>query len=104
MLTVGESLNEDNEVMILTDSSQGGYRRLAVVDDRLVGYLFVGTTQPDSLAIKHIIDEGHSIRDVTNALLKGNLDARRYLSQQKTRAVKKWMTGQLLAAITQLNG
>lgn len=95
MLTVGEPLNEDNRVTILTDTSQGGYRRLAILDDRLIGYLSVSTTQPDSLAIKHIIDEGHSIRDVTNALLKGNFDARRYLSQQKSYAVKKWITGQL---------
>jgi hypothetical protein len=95
MLTVGEPLNEDNRVTILTDTSQGGYRRLAILDDRLIGYLSVSTAQPDSLAIKHIIDEGHSIRDVTNALLKGNFDARRYLSQQKSHAVKKWITGQL---------
>ena len=73
MLAVGAPLDEDNQVMILTDTSQGGYRRLAIVDDRLVGYLSVGTAQPDSLAIKHIIDEGHSIRDMLNTLLKGNL-------------------------------
>jgi len=95
MLTVGAPLDEDNQVMILTDTSQGGYRRLAIVDDRLVGYLSVGTAQPDSLAIKHIIDEGLSIRDMLNALLKGNVDAREYLSQQKSHAVKKWITGQL---------
>ncbi len=95
MLTVGEPINEDNRVMILTDTSQGGYRRLAILDDRLIGYLSVSTAQPDSLAIKHIIDEGHSVRDLTNALLKGNFDARRYLSQQKSHAVKKWITGQL---------
>jgi hypothetical protein len=89
--------------MILTDSSQGGYRRLAIVDDRLVGYLSVGTTQPDSLAIKHIIDEGHPVRDVLNTLLKGNLDARRYLSQQKSHAVKKWITGQLFVPGRELN-
>lgn len=95
MLTVGEPLNEDNQTMILTDTSQGGYRRLAIVDDRLIGYLSVSTTQPDSLAIKHMIDEGQSIRDVTHALLKGNFDARGYLSQQTSHAVKKWITGQL---------
>jgi NAD(P)H-nitrite reductase large subunit len=103
MLTVGEPLNEDSQVMILTDTSQGGYRRLAIIDDRLVGYLSVSTTQPDSLAIKHIIDEGQSIRDVTNALLKGNFDARGYLSQQKSHAVKKWITGQLSTPSNVLN-
>jgi NADPH-dependent 2,4-dienoyl-CoA reductase/sulfur reductase-like enzyme len=104
MLTVGEPLSEDSQAMILADTSQGGYRRLAIVDDRLVGYLSVGTAQPDSLAIKHIIDEGHSVRDLTNALLKGNVDARRYLSQKQSHAVKKWITGQLLTPASQLSG
>lgn len=103
MLTVGEPLNDDSQVMILTDTSQGGYRRLAIVDDRLIGYLSISTTQPDSLAIKHIIDEGHSIRDVTNPLLKGNFDARRYLTQKKSHAVKKWITGQLSVPSGALN-
>ena len=102
MLTVGEPLSADRQTMILTDTSQGGYRRLAIVDDRLVGYLSVGTTPPDSLAIKQIIDEGESIRDLTNALLKGNFDARISLSQQKSHAVKKWITGQLLVASSPL--
>ena len=104
MLTVGKPLSEDSQVEILTDTSQGGYRRLAIVDDRLVGYLSVGTTQPDSLAIKHMIDEDHSICDLKNALLKGNFDARRYLSQQKSHAVKKWITGQLSTPDSQLGG
>ena len=103
MLAVGAPLDEDNQVMILTDTSQGGYRRLAIVDDRLVGYLSVGTAQPDSLAIKHIIDEGHSIRDMLNTLLKGNFDARGYISQQKSHAVKKWITGQLSVPSSERN-
>jgi NAD(P)H-nitrite reductase large subunit len=103
MLTVGEPLNEEGQVMILTDTSQGGYRRLAIIDDRLIGYLSVSTTQPDSLAIKHIIDEGHAIRDVMHTLLKGNFDARQYLSQRKSHAVKKWITGQLSAPSGVLN-
>lgn len=97
MLTVGDPLSEDRRAMILTDTSQTGYRRLAIVDDRLVGYLSVGTTQPDSLAIKSVIDEGHSIRSVTKALLKGNFNAREYVAERKSFFTRKLVTGQLLA-------
>ncbi|GAC1585711.1 MAG: hypothetical protein NVS4B1_28200 [Ktedonobacteraceae bacterium] len=81
MLTVGNPLSQHNKVTTLTDIGQGGYRRMAIVDDRLVGYLSLGTRQPDSLAIKRIIDEGHPVRTITKALLKGTFDARKYLSQ-----------------------
>ncbi|HEX4206235.1 MAG TPA: FAD-dependent oxidoreductase [Ktedonobacteraceae bacterium] len=86
MLTVGEPLNQSNKIVTLTDTSQGGYRRLAIANDRLVGYLSLGHKQCDSLAIKRIIDEGHSIRGITKSLLKGNFDARRYLSQIRSKA------------------
>lgn len=99
MLTVGSPLSTGPNVVTLTDTSQGGYRRLAIVDDRLVGYLALGASQPDSLAIKRIIDEEHSIRDITKALLKGNFDARQYLSQQHTRAAQGMLTGQLPPAL-----
>jgi NADPH-dependent 2,4-dienoyl-CoA reductase/sulfur reductase-like enzyme len=93
MLTVGSPLLEGNEVMTLTDKSQGNYRRLSIVDDRLVGYLALGNgTQPDSLAIKRIIDEKRSIRRVTKALLKGDFDARQYLSQMGSRAAQGIIT------------
>ncbi len=82
MLTVGNPLSLHDNVTTLTDTSQGGYRRMAIVDDRLIGYLSLGTRQPDSLAIKRIIDEGLSVRTITKALLKGTFDARKYLSQQ----------------------
>ena len=82
MLTVGNPLSLHDKVTTLTDTSMGGYRRMAIVDDRLVGYLSLGTRQPDSLAIKRIIDEGHSVHMITKALLKGTFDARKYLSQQ----------------------
>ena len=82
MLTVGDPLNLHDNVTTLTDTSQGGYRRMAIMDDRLVGYLSLGTRQPDSLAIKRIIDEGHPVHSITKALLKGTFDARKYLSQQ----------------------
>lgn len=92
MLSVGNHLHETKGGTILTDNTRKRYRRMSIVDDRLVGYLSLGPTQPDALAIKRIIDEGLSIRGIENALLKGNFDARKYFSQHKSRAVKDMVT------------
>ena len=86
MLTVGNALQWRDMATTLSDSSKGSYRRLSIVDDRLVGYLSLGPSQPDGLAIKRLIDEGHSIRNIKKALLKGNFDARKYFSHQRTYA------------------
>ncbi len=86
MLTVGNPIQWRDMATTLRDSSKGSYRRLSVVDDRLVGYLSLGPAQPDGLAIKRLIDEGHSIRSIKKALLKGNFDARTYFSHQRTSA------------------
>ena len=86
MLTVGNALQWRDMATTLADSSKGSYRRLSIVDDRLVGYLSLGPSQPDGLAIKRLIDEGHSIRNIKKALLKGNFDARNYFSHQRTYA------------------
>ena len=99
MLTVGSPLSQHERITTLTDTGQGGYRRMAIVDDRLVGYLSLGPRQPDSLAIKRIIDEGHSIRSITKPLLKGTFDARRYLSQQHTRAAQGMLNTKGLPAL-----
>lgn len=88
ILTVGNTVSPAPGVQIYSDSSKEGYRRLAVVNDRLVGYLSLGSTQPDGLAIKHIVDEEISLRDVGDALLKGTFDARRFSTQRHTHAVK----------------
>ena len=86
MLTVGNPLQLRDTATTLTDSSKGSYRRLSIVDDRLVGYLSLGPSQPDGLAIKRLIDEERSIRHIKKALLKGNFDARKYFSHQRTHA------------------
>ncbi|HZS78495.1 MAG TPA: FAD-dependent oxidoreductase [Ktedonobacteraceae bacterium] len=88
MLTVGNVLNWHDGITTLTDSGRGSYRRMCVMDDRLVGYLSLGSTQPDSLAIKRIIDEGLSIREIQKALLKGTFDARSYFSRKRTYAAQ----------------
>ena len=96
MLSAGKPIQWRDTATTLTDSSKGSYRRVSIVDDRLVGYLSLGPSQPDGLAIKRLIDEGHSIRDVKKALLKGNFDARKYFSHQRTNAAQYMVnTGKL---------
>jgi NADPH-dependent 2,4-dienoyl-CoA reductase/sulfur reductase-like enzyme len=97
MLTAGDPLLEDNKVETLTDISQGGYRRMTIIGNRLLGYLSLGSEPPDSLAIKKIIDEGLPIRNVIKPLLKGKLDARQYVSEQRSRLAQGIITGQLSA-------
>ncbi len=97
MLTVGDPMLEDNKIELLTDVSQGGYRRMTITGNRLVGYLSLGSEPPDSLAIKRIIDEGLPIRNVIKPLLKGKLDARQYVSEQRSRLAQGMITGQLSA-------
>ena len=92
MLTVGNVLHWQDEITTLTDSSRGSYRRICVVDDRLVGYLSLGPVQPDSLAIKRIIDEGLSIRDIKKELLRGTFDTRKYFSRQRTFAAQRMLS------------
>lgn len=100
MLTIGNPLNTNELVTTLTDTSQGTYRRMAIVNDRLIGYLALGSAQPDSLAIKKIIDEGSSVRDITKELLKGTFDARKHLSRQHTRTAQGILTSGKLPALT----
>ncbi|GHO85407.1 NAD(P)/FAD-dependent oxidoreductase [Dictyobacter formicarum] len=95
MLTVGEPLSKDPRLTTLTDTSQGGYRRITMLDDRLVGYLSLGHAQPDSLAIKRLIDEGISVRSVIKPLLKGQFDSRAYLSHQRSRATRNLLEQKL---------
>ncbi len=88
ILTVGNTISPVPGMQIYSDDSKEGYRRLAVINDRLVGYLSLGPTQPDGLTIKRIVDEEISLRDVGEALLKGTFDAHRFSTQRHTRAVK----------------
>ena len=92
MLTVGNVLQWQDTTTTLTDSNRNSYRRMAVIDDRLVGYLSLGPAQPDSLAIKRIIEEGLSIRDIKKSLLKGTFDARRYFSRRRTYSAQRLVT------------
>lgn len=95
VLAVGDPLRQGDGVTFLVDSSQGGYRRLAIKDNRLIGYLSLGTAQPDSLAIKRIVDEGLPVHDLTRALLKGHVAVREYLSQLGSRTAQRMLTSKL---------
>ena len=96
MLTVGSPLAASDEVTPLVDRRRGSYRRLSLIDDRLVGYLSLGVASPDGLAIKRIIDEGLSVREITRDLLRGEFDARKYFSSKRSYAVQRMITtGQL---------
>src|SRR5207248_9106607 len=69
---------------------------------RLVGYLSIGSVQPDSLAIKSIIDEGLSIRHLKKALLKGDFDARKYLSRWRSQEALDMVTSGKVPAVKPL--
>lgn len=92
MLTIGSPQNWGEGANILTHTNKGSYRRMSIVEDRLVGYLSLGPSQPDSLAIKRIIDEGLPIGEIKKALLKGKFDARTYFSKQRSHAAHDLFT------------
>src|SRR5712692_651139 len=93
MLTVGNPLGRAEGSITLADSNKGTYRRLSLLDDRLIGYISLGTARSDGLAIKRLIDEGHSIRALKEPLLKGTFDGRKYFSQQHSTTVIAMTTG-----------
>ncbi len=78
LLVVGDPLRNFEGATTITDNRKGSYRRLSISGNRLISYLSVGATQPDSLAIKRIIDEGRSVQHIEKALLAGELDLRHY--------------------------
>jgi NADPH-dependent 2,4-dienoyl-CoA reductase/sulfur reductase-like enzyme len=99
MLTVGSPLQNIRGAVVLKDKSKRRYSRMSVVSDMLVGYLSLGQMQPDSLAIKRLIDERVSIRGIKDALLKGSFDARKYLSEHQSRTMQQLITSGHLPAI-----
>lgn len=105
MLTVGNPMDDSAYTTPLTEKRKGSYYRLSLVDDRLVGYLALGSKQPDSLAIKRVIDEGLSVRDIKKDLLHGEFDSRKYFSGTRTYAVQRMITtGQLPTPLPPMPG
>lgn len=99
LLIAGSPLHDMRGVVTLKDKSKRRYSRMAVVGDRLVGYLSLGQTQPDSLAIKRLIDGRVSIYNMKDALLKGSFDARKYLSERQSQTMQQLITSGHLPAI-----
>ncbi|GER84711.1 hypothetical protein KTAU_33470 [Thermogemmatispora aurantia] len=99
MLYVGNPLQSPPGSYVLTDTGRGGYRRLLLQGERLIGYLSLGPMQPDSLAIKRIIDEELPVRDILKGLLKGEFDARQYLTRQRTYTAQDLVTSGRLASV-----
>ncbi len=105
LLTVGSPLAWPESVEPLTAQRKNSYYRLSLVDDRLVGYLSLGAAQPDSLAIKRIIDEGLSVREITKELLHGKFDARAYFSRKRSYSAYRMLsTGQLPTPLPPVHG
>jgi NAD(P)H-nitrite reductase large subunit len=105
MLTVGNPLALPDKATPLTERRKGSYRRLSLIDNRLVGYLSLGTASPDGLAIKRIIDDGLSVREITRDLLRGEFDARKYFSGKRSYAVQKMITtGQMPTPLPPMPG
>ncbi|MDQ6644313.1 MAG: NAD(P)/FAD-dependent oxidoreductase [Chloroflexota bacterium] len=92
MLTVGNPLHKLEGSMTCTNQSKKKYCRMSIIGDRLVSYLSIGSAQPDSLAIKSIIDEGLSIHHIKKVLLTGNFDARKYLSRWRSQEALDMVT------------
>lgn len=99
LLTAGSPLHDMRGVVTLKDKSKRRYSRMSVVGDRLVGYLSLGQTQPDSLAIKRLIDGRVSIHNMKGALLKGSFDARKYLLERQSQTMQQLITSGHLPAI-----
>lgn len=99
LLTVGSPLGALKGAATLKDKSKRRYSRMSVAGDRLVGYLSLGQTQPDSLAIKRLIDERVPVHKIKDALLKGSFDAHKYLSEHQSRTMQQLITSGHLPAI-----
>jgi len=92
LLTVGAPLGRIKGSATLTGNYKGTYRRLSILNDRLVGYLSLGPSQADGLAIKRLVDEGHPIAPLKEALLQSAFDAGKYFSQQHSISVHAIIT------------
>ncbi len=92
LLTVGAPLARIKGSATLTGNYKGTYRRLSILNDRLVGYLSLGPSQADGLAIKRLVDEGHPIAPLKEALLQSAFDAGKYFSQQHSISVHAIIT------------
>ncbi len=83
---LSEREHRDNEV--LTSGSSSYYRRVVVRENRIVGYLAIGTRQPGGLAIKRLIDEQINISEIKRQLLQDDFDVRSFFTRRRLNALR----------------
>jgi NAD(P)H-nitrite reductase large subunit len=71
ILAVGDTLGHTQGSSVWSERRRGTYRSVTIHNDRVVGYLAVGPSIPDPLAIKYVIDEGLSLADISKVLMDG---------------------------------
>ncbi|HLZ58046.1 MAG TPA: FAD-dependent oxidoreductase [Ktedonosporobacter sp.] len=80
LLMVGTPLFQEAEALL--NFPDGGYRRVTVRNNRLIGYLSLGLSADDGLGIKRLIDEETPIEDLEQTLLKGTFQGETYFYQR----------------------
>ena len=83
LLTIGNPLLTQG-VESFISLNDGDYRRVAVVNKQLVGFLYLGMEPMDGIGIKRLIDEGRESEAMIDALLTGTFDPRIYTRQYDT--------------------
>jgi ferredoxin len=68
----------------LVHEDEGGYYRLTVDGERLVGYLALAKHPPDGAGIKRLFDEGVAWSEAAEALLTGTFDAQSFFLNRHT--------------------
>ncbi|MGH3180290.1 MAG: FAD-dependent oxidoreductase [Streptosporangiaceae bacterium] len=83
LLTVGMT-RESSDTEALTHEQDGGYFRLTVRQNQLVGYLALGPGAVDGVGIKRLIDEEIPWSDAAEALLTGTFEAHTFFARHHT--------------------
>jgi NAD(P)H-nitrite reductase large subunit/ferredoxin len=83
LLTVGMT-RESNDTEALTHEQDGGYYRMTVRQNQLIGYLALGPRPVDGVGIKRLIDEGIPWADAAESLLTGTFEAHTFFPRHHT--------------------
>lgn len=83
LLTVGMT-QETSDTEALTHEQDGGYYRMTVRQNQLIGYLALGPRPVDGVGIKRLIDEGVPWADAAESLLCGTFEAHTFFPRHHT--------------------
>ena len=83
LLTVGMT-RESSDTEALTHEQDGGYYRLTVRQNQLVGYLALGPRPVDGVGIKRLVDEEIPWADAAEALLTGTFETHTFFARHHT--------------------